>query len=952
MYAAPPQLAHGLSLQRDSASAHRTLTFWLHMNAISHLPAPAIATESSTPGATTRAAFGFSQSTYTGAVSDLMKEGSAGPYVQPWYTPISCTPADTGMPMGGIGNAFTLTPAGTTPALSLLNGLHVTAPSHAPLRLRNLFYAERRPNAALYVADPDALARVNRMRPLLRPDGAPWFDGTEDASTIDCRLALMSGSKTLYQDNVAALKRWQLALSQRTLEAVELGDSASAAQALIIDVYGAAVALQQGFQGSLTANTAEQEVCGVPAYPADQMHYTSLYPACETRYRDPAHAMQVTVHSFSPVICGDERACSLPVSVTQVTLHNPGPSAVEGTLAWSIENLCGDQVSKARPGQQDAWFELIRTAQFQTGSEFRGQYDGDQVHGITLGQTAQGHPGDFAGEMALALVYGAHSPAWNTSARASFHAVDETATIVECLANGRIGAALSHRLHTGRERQMGAVAATIVVPPGESRTISFCLVLDFPGIHIGASLRDKKYVSFFKNAFGRAQALAIETLTLRDRYRAAIAADHARLGMHGSIPALLANAPSDAAAARFQTMLANTLGFIADATVWDTDDLCSIRECADYPFFNSIDVYFYGSFALLQLLPRLDAVVLRNFAQAVLDEDPVLRRFWDYAYHPHADLPDPGFEGPRSIHGAVPHDLGSPFDPQADAYNWRNVKLWKDLAPKFVLMVLRQYRLSGDKVFLQDCWPAVSAAITYLIKLIPAGQHIPFTAGQDDTFDNLSSFGISVYSGSLWIAGLAAAALIADETGNELSAQTWRAIMEQARTDLTVQLWNEATSCYLFYKVPGTDQQCDDIFADQLLADLWLDLTGLPAITERPRLRVALKAILDNNFRTNGPTVGAANLCAADGTSLDEFQAQDVWLGVQFSLAAMAHRAGLCADSWELLEVQYDNLYVKAKIPFGAPEGFNANRATGSLEYTAGRYLRPGMVWAFAYGSA
>ena len=52
--------------------------------------------------------FSFEQSTYAGAADELMRPGAAGPFVQPWYMPISCTPADTGMPMGGIGSAFTL----------------------------------------------------------------------------------------------------------------------------------------------------------------------------------------------------------------------------------------------------------------------------------------------------------------------------------------------------------------------------------------------------------------------------------------------------------------------------------------------------------------------------------------------------------------------------------------------------------------------------------------------------------------------------------------------------------------------------------------------------------------------------------------------------------------------------------------------------------------------------
>jgi len=346
----------------------------------------------------------------------------------------------------------------------------------------------------------------------------------------------------------------------------------------------------------------------------------------------------------------------------------------------------------------------------------------------------------------------------------------------------------------------------------------------------------------------------------------------------------------------------------------------------------------------------MDGVVLRRFADAVLDQDPAIRRYFIHAELPFTDLPEPvhHYQGPRGVAGAVPHDMGSPYDAQADAYTWRNVKLWKDLAPKFVLMVLRHYRLGTDKTFLQHCWPAVSASINYLSAMIDEGQTIPYMTGQEDTFDNLASYGISVYCGSLWVAGLTAGAVIAREMGQGDIARTWMGMRERAQADLTRQLWNDATNSYLFYKVPATGEQSDDIFADQLLADLWLTLMDLPTVTSKPRMALAIQTVLNKNFHTNSPGVGAANMVAADGATLKEFQAQDIWLGVQYSVAATAFCAGKSGECWNLLEAQYDNVYSKAKIAFGVPEGFNASLDNGILEYTAGRYLRPGMIWVFA----
>ena len=896
--------------------------------------------------------FSLDHTTYRGRVSDLMRPGAAKPFIQPWYTPISCTPMDTGMPMGGLGSAFTLTPAGTTPALSLLNGVHVTPPEGTPLRLRNLFFAEREVDAALEIADSGRILGMNRYQTLLRGNGQPWLTGNESPEQLKATVAAMASHSGLYAENEAALKRWHVTLSPRTAACLTQGASTELSRALLLDVFGSALRLKPRYTASLTGDVEEKRLAGQDAYPADGMEYSGLYPVCETVHSSGAHSLSLRVRSFSPVICGDERACSLPVSVTEVILENPSPRPLEATVAWTLENLVGDQVIKARPGVQDAWFHLVRTATRQRGEVLRERMDGDHsALGVRLFREGNGADADFSGSMAMAMECESAHTGCYSSAHPSFYACDEDKIVAEALSTGRITPWHEDILPSDRERRMGALCATVVVPPGGTCTVAFTLVLDFPGIRMKDFASKKKYAAFFPEQDKRATAIAFDTLARRKDYRRRIAADHAALDGLGGIPGLLAEAPSDEARARFKTMLANNLGFLADATVWDVEDRFWVRECADYPFFNSLDVYFYGSFAVLRLLPRLDGSVLKEFARAVLAGDPSLRRFWEYSHHPHADLPDPRHQGPRSVPGAVPHDMGSPFDPEPDAYIWHNVKHWKDLAPKFLLLVLRHYRLTGDKAFLESCREAVFASLKYLADMRGPGETIPLTHGTDDTFDNLASHGVSVYCGSLWVAALFAGATIAKETGDAGAAEEWRALGELARRDLAQNLWDEEGGYYRFYRIPATGEICDDVFADQLLADLWMALLDLPEIFPAERRARAARTVLETNFRKNSPGIGAANLCKRDGGALDSFQAQDIWLGVQYSLAAAACRAGEFQGAWELIEAQYDNLYRKARIPFGAPEGFNATASSTALQYTAGRYLRPGMAWVFAWPS-
>jgi hypothetical protein len=119
--------------------------------------------------------------------------------------------------------------------------------------------------------------------------------------------------------------------------------------------------------------------------------------------------------------------------------------------------------------------------------------------------------------------------------------------------------------------------------------------------------------------------------------------------------------------------------------------------------------------------------------------------------------------------------------------------------------------------------------------------------------------------------------------------------------------------------------ESDDVFADQLLADSWLRLLGLEPISDVAKARKSLLTVYRSNYKNNSPRVGAANLVHPDGSPLDEwnFQAHDVWIGVQHSIAMAMLLQGLSKEAQDLEEAMYRNLCIEARIPFSAPEGFN-----------------------------
>ena len=95
-------------------------------------------------------------------------------------------------------------------------------------------------------------------------------------------------------------------------------------------------------------------------------------------------------------------------------------------------------------------------------------------------------------------------------------------------------------------------------------------------------------------------------------------------------------------------------------------------ECFDYPFYNTLDVDFYASFARLQLWPELERAVIREFARLGRRGRPGdRRRSSGAASSPRGSAP-----------GALPHDVGGPLDDpllRVNAYRYQDINIWKDL---------------------------------------------------------------------------------------------------------------------------------------------------------------------------------------------------------------------------------------------------------------------------------
>ena len=940
-----------------------------------------------------------------GSVKDLMTKGLAVEFIQPWYTPLSTTPATTGIAVGGIGSTFTATPAGTTPVTSMIPGVQVRAKDPSDLRLQNFFYRESviEKSGTPVIRNFFEFSRKNQFYTLRDSSGAPLFDGKSEKEAQK-KLAQAIADKTFFETNREAFLRWHTEFSPRTQAMIDAGKTTSPEfnRSVLIDFFDGELGEKAESKGALTAAFGEDsEFLGEKGYDAQKMEYAAEYPLSRTRFQ-ATKGVQIARYQYSYVMPSAERISSLPVSAVRYELSNPTKEVREVTLVQMQENYCGYQIAKDRQGVQDSSFVLVPAARNPKGVEFDMTLaDGRSVKGVEFYNEHSLSESDFDGCMGFSATWNPKDDV-NVSTKPLFYRDDQKTVLAGALHSGRVSKDFVKNVYSGRETVAGAIVATIRLKPRAKASVQFNTVLDFPHIRMNGLESLKKYTVFYPEPFGRVKAMLSEALGFDAEFEKTFGEAYRSLAPEKGLAKLF---PKDGKKqANFRSLALNTLSFIPEASVWDKDDRFLVRECADYPFFNSLDVYFYGSFSLLSLLPRLDGEVMKRFADAILASDPKTRRHHEYVNHPHADLPEAKLEGPRAVCGAVIHDLGSPFDAKPDAYDWHNVKEWKDLAPKYVLMVLRHYKFTGEKNVVEYCKDAVYACMEYLEKMVGEGENFPLTHGTDDTFDNLSSNGISVYCGSLWIAGLRAAAKIAELVGDSERALDWTKKASEAEKEFHAALWDENEGYFHFFATPieardvnfehfdkivealadevplsGTDTQklrelndwldyseipedielsklelrkfkkewlygscpeafhesfrakigldSDDVFADSMLADTYLRLLDLEPVTDAEKGERTLDKIFRTNYKANSPLLGAANLVHKDGSPLDEFnfQAHDVWIGIQYSIASGMILHGAFDEARDIVESMVQNLYDEAKVPFAAPEGFNGS---------------------------
>ena len=412
-----------------------------------------------------------------------------------------------------------------------------------------------------------------------------------------------------------------------------------------------------------------------------------------------------------------------------------------------------------------------------------------------------------------------------------------------------------NRLHILQTEEFGAAAlcSTVRLAPGEKKTVRFVLTWYFPN-HF--SKDGRRLGHYYENLLcGAKDANAFLQDHRPEVFDKAVA--FSKLLYNTDLPEI------------YPDCWSGHLSTIVKCAWYLKDGKFGLWEGQGFCGFHTTDITYHASFGLLALFPELQLRQMRMGAAFQREDGRV-----HHSFAPDLDHVGGGFER-------------------------------VDMNNQFVLMVLRDYLYTGDKDYLKAMWPHVVRAMDSIGALDGDGDGLPDLETKRNTYDAWNFSGTPVYISVLWLAALKAAARMADETGDEMRAGTWRKLLEKGLASLETCLFNG--EYYDLWRA-GTEKD-EALMTDQLDGEWFLRAAGIGGNLDDDRIRAVLRKIVDRNFT---PDTGLVNATCPEGRHTTFFthkncQTEAVWTGVGYLTAALCLYTGLRADADALITAISDN---------------------------------------------
>ncbi|MEA3462538.1 MAG: GH116 family glycosyl hydrolase, partial [Bacteroidota bacterium] len=648
--------------------------------------------------------------------------------------------------------------------------------------------------------------------------------------------------------------------------------------------------------------------------------YYALQPKGWTTYT--AFKCDVSSKFFSPIVAHNYKETSYPVVIWEWQFHNPADENIDIALMFTWPNT--------------PFGNHVRTG-FNTSHQANGN-----INAVILKAT---HPDNTPetenSEWCIAVKDDtgeiSYVSSWNKDSDGS-----------DIWNDFRDDGLLSNGTLDGSQ-SAGAIAIKLTLGPGETKTVPLALTWDFPVVQLGWASAGtqwwKKYTEYFGTDSDNSFDIAVETLNNYQDWGTQVNAWMDPFLNVETIPDWLK-------CAAFNELYYSQFGGVFYEAglksghtrefegLHEDDHKHCLIESQQYNCYNPLDVRHYCSVVYARLWPEIERDTLRCFADAI-------------EYHP---VPDghPDHE--------TPHDVGGVWgDPYFGyQYPW-NGRQWRDLPSQFIQQCWRYYYLTQDKAFLDYVWPACKHSFEHAKAMDTDNDFILnnfiLDGRSDNTYDDWGLAGTSLFCGGLWVGALQCLEEMAIIEGDPIlnDIQVW---LSNARVNLDSQLWYPPAN---YYKVDTESDFPTAIMADSLNGQRYCEAYGLTDILPQARMKSHLQQIYQRlvvplyDYTGDGiGDVGAQNGKKEDGTNLDSYQANEIWIGSTYFLTASMYHAGLIEEAMKTAYGLYYITYEEESTAywFNTPEAWdNPGISPRPPQFydTPHQYMRPRAVWELMF---
>jgi len=623
-----------------------------------------------------------------------------------------------------------------------------------------------------------------------------------------------------------------------------------------------------------------------PYTSAEEQSWYGLYPSSNFQLLPGNFPVDLQWSCLAPIIPYDTEASILPLMMCVLRFTNSSRESYEISGLFNWENLRGctanetpDDRGKIKPV---VYTEVDETLHSGASPSTVPMGIPTQLMGISFGL---GEPCASNAEGSYCLVAtpenGTHTThaSWRRKSEKDIKHIWESFEQRGSLPDTISSDPLAH---------CGSVCTSAYIGPGETRQLMFLLTWHCPKYVVKGRDLGNGYVSEYVNAMHVAE-YGIKHCKY---FVKAISGWHSRF-LQSSLPNW------------YTRMLINNCHVFSTNSLLTRDGEFAMVETPQDPEVGVLDRSFYSSIGTLLFFPGFAERELELFAQTEGESAPG-RMYRDLG---RGTVRDPGY--------------GSGLDEMTD------------LGAKFILMAYRNFMLTGKTVNLIALFPRLQEVMRHAMGGDKDRDGIPDAIGDTTTFRGWEMYGLSSYTGGLWIDAMIAYAKMARHLKHEEEARFYEARAKNALGHFEGRLWIEDEGYYRLYSqtsnAAGDHPLSDDACMSGQLAGAWYaDFLNLDAGFSQDRICRALDAIERIDQRPAGIAKGYmpdGKPCQNPAGSGTEPDADKAWPSYTVSYVACPQiYRGSVDKGMEMVRTVYQNVHVRQQRTYNQALAWDPDR--------------------------